>query len=327
MTASTNNPTVAIVQQPPVFLNLKKSLKRLEEILSGHEDENLDLAVVGETWLTGYPLWLDDAPNAAIWDHPGAKELYRVLVKNSLRIPGPEFDELRDLARDNNLHLVIGVHELDGGTLYNTMLFLHRNGEDWIKRRKLVPTYAERLVWGRGDGSTLNVLDSEFGPVGGLICWEHWMPLARAVMHSQNEVIHISQWPTAHDLHQVASRNYAFEGQCYVLASGATLSKKEMIEGAASAGVTAPGLELLESIEADENGLVMRGGSAIIAPDSTYLVGPVFNTTDTVMATLDLDKVTEAKLFLDSDGHYSRPDLFTLTVNSERQRNVEWKNS
>ena len=127
----------------------------------------------------GYPIWLDDAPNAGLWDYPPAKRLFQYLTENSLEIPGAEFEKLKKIARETESYIVIGVHERDGGSLYNTTIYLNPDGKYKI-HRKLTPTYTERLVWGVGDGSTLSTLDTPYGVLGGLICWEHWLPLARA---------------------------------------------------------------------------------------------------------------------------------------------------
>src|SRR5262249_28070286 len=151
-------------------------------------------------------------------------------------IPGADVVRLSTLARQASVTLVIGAHERVGGTLYNTMLLIACDGR-LVIHRKLMPTYTERLVWGMGDGSTLDVLPTPFGAVGGLICWEHWMPLARAAMHAKRETIHIAQWPAVKDLHLLASRHYAFEGQCFVIAAGAVLTRAEALVGFDSLGL------------------------------------------------------------------------------------------
>ena len=203
------------------------------------------------------------------------------------------------------------------------MLFISPQGEFKI-HRKLTPTYTERLLWGMGDGSTLSVMDTEFGVLGGLICWEHWLPLARAAMHAKKEVIHISQWPWVRDLHQVASRHYAFEGQCFVLAAGTVLSIGDVIEGYESLqGGSRKEKELLVSM-GDPALLLQNGGSAVISPDSSYIAEPLFGKNGIIHATVDLDLVTEGHLLMDSDGHYSRPDVFSLSVNTVPACNVKF---
>lgn len=327
MTSSPASFTAAVVQHPPVFLNIEESLQKACTLTQEAADKGACLIAFPETWLPGYPVWLDFSPNAALWDYSPAKALYRLLVENSLTIPGKHLDKLLEVARKTGTCIIMGAHECVGGTLYNTMVSIDKNGKFSI-HRKLMPTYTERMVWGRGDGSTLRVLPTEFGNVGGLICWEHWMPLARAAMHAQHESVHIAQWPTVKQLHHIASRHYAFEGQCFVLAAGSCLSKKEIIEGFTSLGrPESAALELLEAIPGNNTDLILRGGSAVIAPDTEYLAGPVYDKPCIIYAEINRERITEGHLFLDTDGHYSRPDVFHLEVNDQPQSNITFRSS
>jgi nitrilase len=316
---------VAVVQHPPVFLNLARSVERAVALTREAASQGAQVVVFPETWLPGYPVWLDDAPTAGLWDYAPAKALYQVLADNALTVPGPEFETLRALALETGVTLVMGAHERAGGTLYNTMLLIGGDGAYRI-HRKLMPTYTERLVWGMGDGSTLDALATPFGPVGGLICWEHWMPLARAAMHATREVIHVAQWPGVKELHLLASRHYAFEGQCFVVAAGAVLTRGEMLDGfdSLALGSDHPARTLLDAIPGDAGTVLLRGGSAIIAPDTTYVVGPVVGEATTLHAELDLRRITQGHLALDVDGHYARPDVFQLTVHTEPQATVRF---
>ena len=164
------------------------------------------------------------------------------------------------------------------------------------------------------------------GRVGTLICWEHWMPLARQAMHESAEQIHVAAWPTVRDMYQVASRHYAFEGRCFVLAAGCVLKKEEILEGYRSLKVPGnEGFELLESVPSGDEDLVLTGGSAVIGPDGGYLAGPVFGDAAIVYADLELERITELRMSLDTDGHYSRPDVFRLEINDQLQTNTVWK--
>jgi nitrilase len=315
---------VAVIQEPPVFLNLQASLEKACSLITGAAlGQEADLVVFPETWLPGYPVWLDASPNAALWDYPPARALYRLLAENSVAIPGKHLNTLLDIARSTDTYVVMGVHERLGGTLYNTMVFIHKDGKQFKVHRKLVPTYTERLVWGRGDGGTLSVLETEWGNLGGLICWEHWMPLARAAIHAKKEIIHVAQWPWVRGLHQLASRHYAFEGQCFVLATGCVLSKGDVLAGLDSLGVKEiEARALLEALPGGEEDLLMKGGSAVIGPDYRYVVEPLWEEAGIVSADLRLERVTEGLMLLDTDGHYSRPDVFRLEVNEQPQANV-----
>jgi nitrilase len=318
--------TAAIVQHSPVFLNLEASLEKACGLIEEAAAQGANIVAFPETWLPGYPVWLDYAPKAAVWDYGPAKALYRLLAENSVSIPGPHVDRLLGVAKGAGSHVVMGVHERRGGTLYNTLLILDRDGRAFEVHRKLVPTYAERLVWGRGDGSTLRAHATEFGVLGGLICWEHWMPLARAAMHAQHETVHVAQWPSVNRLHDLASRHYAFEGQCFVLAAGSVLTKREAIEGCRSLGQSASeAIELLEATPKGDDDLLLRGGSAIIAPNTHYLAGPVLDEARILYADLQPELITEGQFALDTQGHYARPDVFTLDVNDRPQLSVAFR--
>jgi predicted amidohydrolase len=316
---------VALVQDSPIFLNLDASIIKAKELVGRASQDGAEMVVFPETWLPGYPVWLDTAKEAALWNHQGAKSLYRLLCQNSLEIGSPQFHELRSLAEEKGVHLVMGCHEIDGNTLYNTMIFFPANGQAVKIHRKLMPTYNEKMIWGVGDGSTLNTIDSCCGPIGGLICWEHWMPLARAAMHAKKEVIHVAQWPSVIELHQIASRHYAFEGRCFVLACGGTLSKKQVLEGFDSLEKHEPDArKLLESIEKDDDDLLMTGGSAVIGPGADYITQPSYEAHVIIYADLDPVLIQEAAMVMDTNGHYARPDVFSLTVNDRPAKTVEF---
>ena len=316
---------VAIVQDAPVFLNLEGSLRKACTLIEQAANLGARMIAFPETWLPGYPVWLDYAPEAAIWDHQPAKVLYRHLADNAISIPGEHLDRLLAMARDSGTYLVMGAHELLGGTLYNTMIFVASDGQSFQVHRKLMPTYTERLVWGRGDGSTLGVISTEHGNLGGLICWEHWMPLARAAMHARHETVHVAQWPAVKELHQLASRHYAFEGQCFVLAAGSILSHADVLDGFQSLGKPDAGARaLLESMPGQGADLILNGGSAIIGPDTGYIQGPLFDQPGILCVELQPERLTEGHLALDSAGHYSRPDVFHLTVNDQAQEQVSF---
>lgn len=311
-------PRVAIIQAAPVFLDLEKSVDKAARLMGEAAGLGARLVAFGETWLPGYPAWLDLCPGSAYWDHPPAKKAYARLVENSVVIPGTEIDRLCAAAREHALVVVIGVHERVAGgpghgTLYNTNLVIGPEGTILSKHRKLVPTHAERLVWGPGDGGGLEAVATPIGRVGSLICWEHWMPLARQAMHESAEEIHVAVWPTVRDMYQVASRHYAFEGRCFVLAAGLITKARDL-----------PGdLELPPGVRENPDGLVCSGGSCIIAPDGSILAGPVFDREEILVADLDLGRIAEESMALDVTGHYNRPDVFQFAkrvVKQERWR-------
>ncbi len=299
---------VAAVQAAPALLDLPASLDRLEDWTRRAVTEGARLVAFGETWLTGYPEWLDESPGAALWGHAGAKAVFERLALNSVEVPGPAAERLAKLARGLKVTLVVGVHERAGRTLYNSQLTYGPDGALARRHRKLMPTYHERLIWGQGAGDALTAVPVDGARVGGLICWEHWMPLARQAMHDSGEEIHIAGWPAVHEMHQVASRSYAFEGRCFVLAVGSILRWKDM----------PPELPPVPEKATDPDAFMIRGGSAIIAPNGRYLAGPVFDAEAVVVADCDLAEITRESLTLDVSGHYSRPDVFAFQVRPRR---------
>lgn len=306
---------VAIVQARPVVDDLAKCLERVEFLAAAAVETGARLVCFGETWLPGYPAWLDVCPDAGLWDHKPTRKVYQRLRANSVVVPGPATDRLSALAAAHSIVLVIGVHEKvevgpGHGTLYNTLLTFDADGRLCNHHRKLVPTYTEKLVWGGGDADGLAAVATACGRVGGLVCWEHWMPLARQALHESAEQIHVAAWPTCKEMHQVASRHYAFEGRCFVLAAGSLLQAEDLpIE-----------LETPKGIRSEPSQLVLRGGSAIIAPDGRYLAGPVYDDDTILTAVLDLREIDELSLTLDTTGHYARPDLLRFTVERDTRK-------
>jgi predicted amidohydrolase len=293
---------IAAAQVAPAFLDLERSLEIAESWIGRANEQGVELLVFPETWLSGYPFWLDTSPEAALWDHPPAKRIFRRLYQNSVELQSDAMNRLCEIAAAAGLTLVMGVHERIGGSLYNSMVYISDSGKLLGVHRKLVPTYTERMIWGRGDGSTLLAVDTAVGRLGGLVCWEHWMPLARQAMHQQGEVIHAAVWPWVHEVHLLASRSYAFEGRCFVVAAGSVLWRKNLPEN----------VPLLDELEGD--GPWLSGGSSIIGPDARIIAGPAEAEETLVVAEIDPDEVIEGKLSLDVAGHYSRPDVFTFNI-------------
>ena len=305
---------VAVVQAE-VAPDLAAGLERTAEFARVAARSGAALIVFPETWLPGYPAWLDVCRDVALWDHPPVKAVFARLAAQSVAVPGPALETLATIARDAGATLVLGVCErveqgAGRGTLYNTLLTLGPDGQLLNHHRKLMATYTERLVWGAGDVEGLRGVDTPVGRVGGLICWEHWMPLARQALHEAGEDIHVAVWPTVTELHQVASRHYAFEGRCYVLAAGALMR----------AAALPADLEAHPDLIADPAQWVLRGGSAIIGPDGFYVREPVYDEPCVLLAELDLGRIREESMTLDVSGHYHRPELFTFQTHRTGRR-------
>jgi nitrilase len=300
---------VAAIQAAPVYLDLERSLSKAISLINEAASLGAKLIVFPETWLPGYPAWLDCCRDVALWDHEPTKKVFARLMENSVVVPGQVTEALGAAAREHDLILNISVHErvIEGagrGTLYNTMLTFGSDGALLNHHRKIMPTYTERLIWGQGDGSSLRAVKTGIGRIGGLICWEHWMPLARQVLHQSGEDIHIAAWPQVKEMNLIASRHYAFEGRCFVIACGAVMRASELpVE-----------LEPIESLKQHPDTFVLNGGSAIIAPDGSILAGPLYDREMIITADLDYSRIANESLTLDVTGHYSRPDIFDVKL-------------
>ena len=208
---------VAVVQAAPVFLDREATVDKGIRLIHEAADQGARIIAFPEVWVPGYPLWVY---GAAAWGDEKAKRAYARLLAQSVDVPSASTNALSSVAVERGVSVVMGINERAGGSLYNSLLYLQPDGYVAV-HRKLVPTHAERIVWARGeDGSGLIVLDTPFGGLGGLVCWEHWMPLTRFAMHAQSERIHVAVWPWGYELAHLASRHYAFEGRCFVLVAG-----------------------------------------------------------------------------------------------------------
>jgi predicted amidohydrolase len=299
---------VAIAQHAPVYLDVQASMQRAEQLMRQAAAEGAQLVVFGEAWLAGYPAWLDHCSSAALWDHEATKQVFARTRKNSIVVGGPETRQLAALSGELGLALVMGANERvvsgpGNGTLYNALLFFDETGSLVLHRRKLVPTHGERLVWGPGDAADLRSAATAAGRVGGLICWEHWMPLARQALHQAGEQIHVAVWPWGNETHQLASRHYAFEGRCFVIAAGMLMRAGDL-----------PAELVPAEPWRDPEELLLRGGSAVIGPDGQYVVEPLLDREQLIVVDLDLEAVERERMTLDVAGHYARPDLFRFEV-------------
>jgi nitrilase len=299
---------VGIAQGRSVPLDLEASVDRACDWIARAGRSGVQLLAFSEAWLPCYPFWCDEGAFAQ-WGNEGAKRLHARLIGASLVIGSSGAKRLCDAARNAQVAVVIGANEREerGSSIYNALVFISEHGEVLAVRRKLVPTLGERLVWSAGDASGLDAFTMSGVRVGGMICWEHWMPVARHVLHASGEDVHIAAWPHGREPHQLASRHYAVEGRAFVLAAAAVLSSAD--------------LPLDFPLAPPHGGRpeeLLAGGSAIIGPDGSYIVEPVFGREELLMAEIDLERTREERLALDVAGHYGRPELFDVRVRRER---------
>jgi predicted amidohydrolase len=298
----------AAVQRAPVVLDREATLLRAIDAVAEAGAAGARLVVFPETWLPTYPYWHPFASQPAAFS-----ALYRRLFEQAVSVPGPEIARLGEAAARAGTLVVIGVNEREpaGGTLYNTLCYIGPDGRLLGKHRKLVPTLSERLIWGAGDGSDLDVYDTELGRLGGLICYEHQMALARYALCGLGIQVHVSVWPGYPMLHPVvdaATRHLAYENACFVVVARDVLSLDDVPRE----------LPLRESRIWNAN-----GGSAIIAPGGEYLAGPEFDKETILYAEIDLGRTIEARRWVDGAGHYSRPDVFRLHWDRRPKRPIE----
>ena len=298
--------TVACIQAEPVILDRDATIDKLGELAAEATGNGAKLLVFPEAFIPAYPssVW---ARALAGWAEPGAKEAFAMLARESLEIPGEAADRLGEIAREHEAWLVTGVTERDPerpGTLYNTLLYHAPDGSLALKHRKLVPTNHERLVWGQGDGGGLRAIDAGFGRLGGLVCWENYMPLARFALYESGVEIYVASTADDADAWQSTLVHIARESRAFVISPS-------HFQRAASYPRDFPLRKLLEGVE-----LVGRGGSAILAPDGSYLAGPHYDTETILYAELDPARIDEERQRFDPAGHYHRPYVLSLRVRS-----------
>lgn len=291
--------TVAAAQFAPVFLDVEATLDKLEKVARDAAAQGVELLVFPESFLPAYPDWVW---RTKPWDSR-AGALYARLVETAVVAPGPVTERLGDLARELGLWLVVGVTERAGTTLFNTLLWFGPDGALTLRHRKLMPTGGERLVWGYGDGSTLSVLDTGLGRLGGLICWENYMPLARAALYGQGIEVYVAPtWDTS-DEWVPTLRHIAKEGRCFVIGACQAIRASDIPDDV-------PGRHELWS--GDE--WMARGLSTIVAPGGSVVAGPLVEEEGLVVATIDTGAVARARGMFDPTGHYARPDVLRLYV-------------
>lgn len=306
---------VALAQIAPVWLNKSATLKKIEISIEEAANEKAELIVFGEALLPGYPFWLA-LTNGAAWNLKINKELHAHYVRNAIQIESGELDAICQLAKNHQLAVYLGIVERakdrGGHSLYCSLVFIDTNGEIKSVHRKLQPTYDERLTWSPGDGNGLRVHSLKQFTVGGLNCWENWMPLPRTALYGQGENLHIAVWPGSDHNTRDITRFIARESRSFVISVSSLMAKEDF-------PINTPHLDAILENAPD---VLANGGSCIAGPDGDWLLEPVINKEGLIYHTLDFDRVYEERQNFDPVGHYSRPDVTKLTVNRERQSTI-----
>lgn len=300
---------VAVVQDSSVIMDKEGCFKKVSKITKEAAQKGAKVVLFPEAFIPAYPRGLSFGTVVGSRTEDGKKDFTRYW-ENSIVIPGSDIDRLSKIAKENELYLIVGVIERDelGSTLYCTILYFDPKGELLGKHRKLKPTGAERLIWGEGDGSTLTVIDTPFGRIGGLICWENYMPLARVAMYEQGLDIYIAPTADARDSWLATMKHIALESRCFVLSSNQFVTKAMYPKDLACYA------DLKNQPE-----IMSKGGSVIIGPDGKILAGPLVDKAGILYADLNLSDIPKNRYEFDVIGHYARPDVFRLLVNKESE--------
>ena len=308
---------VAVVQEPSIIMDKQKCIEKISLLTQEAAKNKVQLVLYPEAFIPAYPRGLYFGAKVGSRSKEGKEDFARYW-ENAIEIPSKDMDLLGKIAQDNKVYLIVGIIERDsksnGGTLYCTIAYFGPDGKYLGKHRKLKPTGSERLIWGEGDGSTLTAIATPFGTIGGLICWENYMPLARTAMYSKGIDIYLAPTADAREQWQATIRHIALEGRCFVLSCNQYVTKDMYPRNLACYN------DLKDSPE-----IMSSGGSAIIDPNGNYLAGPLIDKKGILYAELDLSLITKSRYDFDAVGHYARPDIFQLNVDEAKRDSVKSK--
>ncbi|WP_298503950.1 carbon-nitrogen hydrolase family protein [uncultured Maribacter sp.] len=309
---------VALAQIAPVWLNKEGTITKIKTCIKEAAITGAELIIFGEALLPGYPFWLAFTEGAK-WDLKVNKEIHAHYVRNAIQVEAGELDPICTLAKENNIAIYLGIMERakdrGGHSIYCSLVYINEEGEIKSVHRKLQPTYDERLTWAPGDGNGLKVHPLKQFTVGGLNCWENWMPLPRTALYGLGENLHIAVWPGNDHNTKDITRFIARESRSFVISVSSLMKKEDFPKDTPH----------LSSILEQAPNVMANGGSCIAGPDGEWLVEPVIDKEGLIYHTLDFNRVYEERQNFDVVGHYSRPDVTKLTINRERQSTVEFK--
>ena len=295
---------VAVVQAASVPFDSEACVDKAVRLIGDAAATGAKVILFPEAFVGGYPKGLSYGLVVGARD-PAGREEFRIYFDAAIEVPGPQTQRLGEAAAEHRVYVVIGVIEREIGTCYCTVLFFGPDGSLLGKHRKLMPTALERMIWGFGDGSTLTAVESPYGRIGSVICWENYMPMLRMAMYAKNVALYCAPTADDRDTWLLSMRHVALEGRCFVLTACQFIRKRDFPKS------------VRVSLGDKPDSVLMRGGSAIISPLGAVLAGPNFEGETILTATLDLGEIARGKFDMDVAGHYSRPDIFQLRVNEE----------
>lgn len=309
---------IAMAQISPVWLDKSATIKKIETSIKEAATAHCELIVFGEALLPGYPFWLA-LTGGAEWNTDLNKQLHAHYVNNSICIEKGELDSVCKLAKANKIAVYLGIIERPtnrgGHSIYASLVYINEEGIIKSVHRKLQPTYDERLTWAPGDGNGLQVHALKAFTVGGLNCWENWMPLPRTALYGQGENLHIAVWPGSDHNTKDITRFIARESRSYVVSVSCLMTKADFPKDTPH----------IDKIIKNAPEVLANGGSCIAGPDGEWIVEPVLHREGLIIQSIDFNRVLEERQNFDPVGHYSRPDVTKLIVNTERQTTAEIK--
>lgn len=314
---STNTLKIAMAQISPVWLNKAKTIDKIKLSIAEAAAEKCELIVFGEGLLPGYPFWLSFL-NGSEFNSKLQKELHAHYIRNSIQIEDGELDGICELAKKHSIAIYLGIIERaknrGGHSLYCSLVYINPKGKIKSVHRKLQPTYEERLTWAQGDGNGLQVHKLKDFCVGGLNCWENWMPLPRTALYGLGENLHIAVWPGSKSNTEDITRFIAKESRSFVISVSSLMRVEDFPKETPH----------LEKILEKSPPVMANGGSCIAGPDGEWIVEPIVDKEGLIISTIDFNRVLEERQNFDSVGHYSRPDVTKLSINRDRQSLVDY---
>ncbi len=301
----------ACAQAATVKFDTEKTLEKMRELAFEAAAEKAKLVLFPEGFIGGYPR---GASFGAVLGSrtPEGREQFRMYHDAAIEVPGPVVAKICAIAKQHGIHMTVGVIEKDGGTLYCTAIYVDSAGRYLGKHRKLMPTAMERLVWGFGDGSTMPVYETDVGRVGAVICWENYMPLMRAAMYAQRIQVYMAPTADPRPIWVTSMQHIAAEGRCFVLSTNQFATRGDFPE------------DYVSNLPSDPKAIVCRGGACIADPFGNLLAGPLWDREGIITAEIDLREITKALYDFDPVGHYSRPDVFSLAVDTSEKLPVRF---